>query len=112
MVAVLYEAAGNGCDLIFRFHVGLVPDGIGQVCLRAVAEDRAAVGLGGVSFLFQLVQIAADRLLRDMIIGGKVADEDALLGAELVEDLIFLSIASISGSLFFPVAIPHKTTSV
>ena len=46
MVAVLYEAAGNGCDLIFRFHVGLVPDGIGQVCLRAVAEDRAAVGLG------------------------------------------------------------------
>ena len=63
--------------------------GIGQVCLRAVAEDRAAVGLGGVSFLFQLVQIAADRLLRDMIIGSKVADEDALLGAELVEDLIF-----------------------
>lgn len=112
MVAVLYEAAGNGCDLIFRFHVSLVPDGIGQVCLRAVAEDRAAVGLGGVSFLFQLVQIAADRLLRDMIIGGKVADEDALLGAELVEDLIFLSIASILGSLFFPVAIPHKTTSV
>ena len=89
MVAVLYEAAGNGCDLIFRIHVGLVPDGIGQVCLRAVAEDRAAVGLGGVSFLFQLVQIAADRLLRDMLIGGKVADEDALLGAELVEDLIF-----------------------
>ena len=89
MVAVLDEAAGQRGDLVFGVHVGLVADGVGQIRLRAVAEDRAAVGLGRVALFFQLVQVAADRLLRDVIILGKIADEHTLLGAELVQNFIF-----------------------
>ena len=87
MVAVLNEMAGNGSDLIFCFHVGLVPDGIGQVCLRAVAENRTAVGLGGVALLFQLVQIAANCFLCNVIILGKVADKYTLFRAQLAARL-------------------------
>ena len=89
VVAVLDEAAGQRGDLGFGLHVGLVADGVGQIRLRAVAEDRAAVGLGRVALFFQLVQVAADRLLRDVIILGKIADEHTLLGAELVQNFIF-----------------------
>ena len=89
VVAVLDEAAGQRGDLVFGLHVGLVADGVGQIRLRAVAEDRAAVGLGRVALFFQLVQVAADRLLRDVIILGKIADEHTLLGAELVQNFIF-----------------------
>ena len=89
MVTVLNETAGNGSNLIFCIHVGLVPDGIGQVCLRAVAENRTAVGLGGVALLFQLVQIAANCFLCNVIILGKVADKYTLFRAQLVQNFIF-----------------------
>ena len=89
MVAVFDQRGGEERDLRLGVDVCLVPDGIGHVRLCAVAENGAAVGLCGVALFFQLIQVAADGLLRDVIVCGKIADKHALLGAQLVENFVF-----------------------
>lgn len=89
VVAVLNEVADEIGDDLLGLNIGLVADSVGQVGLRAVAEDRAAVGLGGVALFFQLVQIAADGFFRHVVILGQLADEDALLVAQTAQYFVF-----------------------
>ena len=89
MVTVVDQRADQLRDLRLGVYVRLVADGVGEVGLGAVAENCAAVGLSGEALLFQLVQITADGLLRDAVVGCKLADEHALLRAELSENLVF-----------------------
>ena len=89
VVAVLNEVADEIGDDLLGLDVGLVADSVGQVGLRAVAEDRTAVGLGGVALFFQLVQIAAYGFFRHVVILGQLADEDALLVAQTAQYFVF-----------------------
>ena len=89
VVAVLNEVADEIGDDLLGLDVGLVADSVGQVGLRAVAEDRTAVGLGGVALFFQLVEIAADGFFRHVVILGQLADENALLVAQTAQYFVF-----------------------
>ena len=89
VVAVLNEVGHKVSDDLLSLNVCLVADSVGQVGLRAVAEDRTAVGLGGVALFFQLVQIAADGFFRHVVILGQLADENALLVAQTAQYFVF-----------------------
>ena len=89
MVAVVYHLTDKVRDLVLELDVGLAADGVGEVGLGAVAEDGAAVGLCGIALLFELVEVAANGLLGDLIVRGKLADKDALIGAQLLQNFIF-----------------------
>ena len=89
MVAVFDQIADKAGNGVLGLYVRLVADGIRQIGLCAVAPDRAAVGFGGVALFFQLVEVAADGLLSHVIVQGKLADQHALVGAELGKYFIF-----------------------
>ena len=89
MVAVVYHLTDKVCDLVLELDVRLTADGVGEVGFGAVAEDGTAVGLCGIALLFELVKIAADGFLRDLIVRGKLADKNALVGAQLLQNFIF-----------------------
>ena len=38
---------------------------------------------------FELVEVAADGFLRDLIVGSKLADQNALFGAEFLQNFVF-----------------------
>ena len=89
MVPIVDHLADEVCNLVFEFDVRLAADGVGQVGFRTVAEDGAAVGFGGVALFFELVEVAADGFLRDLIVGSKLADQNALFGAEFLQNFVF-----------------------
>ena len=84
MVPIVDHLADEVGNLVFEFDVRLAADGVGQVGFCAVAEDGAAVGFGGVALFFELVEVAADGFLCDLIVSGKLADQNALFGAEFL----------------------------
>ena len=94
MVPIVDHLADEVCNLVFEFDVRLAADGVGQVGFRTVAEDGAAVGFGGVALFFELVEVAADGFLRDLIVGSKLADQNALFGAEFCRISFLRSIAN------------------
>ena len=89
MITVVYHLADKVRNLVLEFDVRLTADGVGEVGFGAVAEDGTAVGLCGVALLFELVKIAADGFLSDLIVRGKLADKNALVSAQLLQNFIF-----------------------
>ena len=88
MVPIVDHLADEVCNLVFEFDVRLAADGVGQVGFRTVAEDGAAVGFGGVALFFELVEVAADGFLRDLIVRSKLADQKALFVAEILQNYV------------------------
>ena len=113
MVAVLHDGADELGDLILRLNIRLVADGVGEVSFGAVAENGAAVCFRCVALAFELVEVAADGLLRDAVVGGKLTDKHALLGTQLSQNFIFsFDRKHRSHRLLEKIGIPHKTTFI
>ena len=89
MVSIDNLTAHQFCNGSFGLYIGFVADGIGQICLSTVTPDGAAICLGGVALLFQLVQVPADGFFGHTVVCRQLAYQYPLFQPQFIENLVF-----------------------